>query len=83
MPALSLDDMTASAPSVVRHTHHKAPLCVCWNYFESHLSLAICELASIDLKKFSMRWEYLTPDEQDRVEAVIHTMAEAREERAA
>ena len=69
--------------SVVRRTRHHAPLCVCWNYFHQGLAGAICAQASIPKEKASFRWECLTPDEQDRIEAVIHTMAEAREERAA
>ena len=76
--------MTAAAPSVIRHTRHKAALCVCWNYFQPQLARSIAALAHvIPESKASMRWECLTPDEQDRIEAVIHTMAEAREERAA
>ena len=74
--------MTA-ARSVIRRTTHNAPLCVCWNYFDQHLARAICNLANIHEGRASVRWDTLTPDEQDRIEAVIHTMAEAREERAA
>lgn len=74
--------MTATA-SAVRMTRHKAPLCVCWNYFSPYLARSICNLASIHEGRASIRWDALTPDEQDRIEAVIHTMAEAREERAA
>ena len=75
--------MTDIAPSAVRVTRHNAPLCVCWNYFEQYLSRAICNLANIHEGRASVRWDALAPDEQDRIEAVIHTMAEAREERAA
>lgn len=75
--------MTLTASSAVRITHHKAPLCVCWNYFHPHLARSICALAGIPKEKGGIRWDLLTPDEQDRIEAVIHTMAEAREERAA
>lgn len=69
--------------TAVRQTSHCAALCVCWNYFEPHLARSICSLANIHEGRASIRWDLLTPDEQDRIEAVIHTMAEAREERAA
>lgn len=69
--------------SVIRRTRHHAPLCVCWNYFHPHLARSIAALAGIPREKAGVRWELLTPEEQDRVADVIHTMAEAREERAA
>lgn len=75
--------VTLAATSAVRRTRHHAPLCVCWNYFSQHLARSIADLAHVPSSKASLRWDALTPDEQDRIEAVIHTMAEAREERAA
>lgn len=70
-------------PTAIRRTNHRAALCVCWNYFEPHLARAICSLANIHEGRASIRWDRLAPDEQDHIEAVIHTMAEACEERAA